>query len=170
MKWAVLCHSIPGDANLHGSDAVGDVLSISPLIAAARSIFIFCLKLPFCWFNQLSEGPISHCSCLEKPENFQMKISLHKSMKSVDQRQRGSELDDLFWRPGKEHNWKQKAQETDPPGKKQKCSMWVHKSGIHHSFITFPEDPIVEFRNIQDMGPGLVELNVSLIDINQIVS
>lgn len=84
MKRTLLRQPIPGDADLHASHAPDGLLSISPLIAAPGSIFIFCLKLLLCWFNQLNEGPISLCSCPEKPKKFQMKSFLQKSDRSVD--------------------------------------------------------------------------------------
>lgn len=78
-------------------------------------------------------------------------------------------IDDLFWRPAKNTTGNRRPRRQIHLARSRNVPPWVHKSGIRDSFITFIEDPIVESRNIQDMGPGLVELlNVSSIDINQI--
>lgn len=165
MKWTQLCRSIPGDADLHRSDAVDDVLLISPLIAAAGSIFIFCLKLLFCWFNQLNEGPISLCSCPEKPKKFPMKSALRKSVRSADWGQGGSELDDLFWRLGKEQDWKRRIHRQTLWTRSRTIPPWIWRSVIHSFSISLLSTyyrlySMVGSRNIQDIDPALTEFSM----------
>lgn len=98
----------------------------------------FLSQTSLCWFNQLNEGPISLFSCPEKPKRFQMKNSLRKSLRSAHWGQRGSEVDDLFWRLGKEQDWNRRTWRQTQVARRRNILPWIHRSVVY-SFNTFIE-------------------------------
>lgn len=99
-----------------------------PSNCCTGSIFIFCLKILFCWFNQLNEGPISLCSCPEKPKKFQMKSSLRMSVRPADWGQRG--IGCLLLKTWQMQGWKRRTWRQMQLVSSRNIPPWFHWSAV----------------------------------------